>query len=804
MANTLINVGGLVASLLPLALFNKEQPDPNKMTQITLGVGSNPNADGSVPHIAVFDAKGGRITQFKGNKNGHIGGDKEGRTTGYYLNNDQNGKKPAKPEYVSVVMHENDGICLAAVAAAGEGVQWAWTGDIGYTCGAQWYPSQYTMGNYNQPIRCVWLDANHDNGIIAKGLSLHIRDFSGEAGMLSQYKEDEGRLCQNSARMTFHPDILPDSFPTFFNPPLKYMRETNADDPTKPSTAGALEKPNQGRDRQTRAYPDGTDMNSRKLRRQQSSNLQGQRKLKIRGIKNLHPERLTVSHMKGHSAKELCLDKMSLGPDFVSVVEGAFCDMATATWWPLCTAVQTINCFDLETKTTRTIYSPLTVETFATEILVVIAQFKILDTAFTFSWDRPPPSLATAYLERRILNERPGGAAYLVWIRRVAKQLSQETDDGRDECDYIRQLCPLVSGSDRWIPGRFSVYEKIEPAPKQLCNKIECAQRGFCDDHHFDDDVFTAALYTQTLPVIARWISSGKRGRELLISSYLFGVSLQHASMHGNQEVLAAMLDLGIEVYKFHHTRTCILRRVAETGNMDLTQFIWDFEAVQHPWVCKRKARPSYLSDNARTVAELNTPRREIFDWIMEKRRIHLPDKRFGEKEFTRFLHESAHMGWVDMTAYYLALGALVDGIYLPNCRYSRERPLVGAARNGHKEVVKLLLNHGADTSQPALETAVEYVHFDVFYLLLEHGAETGRALAVAVAKGYRSIVNVLLERGGHTKEHLQSLLPRAIETEDKAIFQTLAKHVEIDDATRAECAKVAEENGLESMAELL
>lgn len=351
MANTLINVGGLVASLLPLAFLNQEKEDLNKITQITLGIGSNPNADGSVPHIAVFDAKGGRIGQFKGNKNGHVDRD---RTVPYTINNDQNGGKPAKPEYISIVMHENDGICIAAVAAAGDGVQWAWTGDVGYTCGAQWYPSRYTMGNYNQPIRCVWLDANHDNGIIAKGLSLHIRDFSGEPGMLAQYQEDERRLCQNSARMTFHPDFLPDSLPKFFNPPLKYMRETNANDPTKPSTAGALEKPNQGRDRQTRAYPDGTEMNSRRLRRRQTSSLKGQGKLKIRGIKNLHPDRLTVSHMKGHSAKELCLDEMSLGPDFVSTLEGAFCDMATATWWPLCTAVQTFDCFDLETKTIRT------------------------------------------------------------------------------------------------------------------------------------------------------------------------------------------------------------------------------------------------------------------------------------------------------------------------------------------------------------------------------------------------------------------------------------------------------------------
>ncbi len=184
MANALINIGTLVATVLPLAFFNNKQVDPNLQTHIVTGVGDNANAGGSKPHIAVWDENGRRVGQYRGDEDGHVG-DKHGTTIGFFFNNDQNGKKPAKPEYVSIVMHENDGICLAAVSASGDGVQWAWTGDMGYTCGAQWYNSKYTVGNSNQPIRCVWLDANHDDGIIAKGLSLHIRDFSGEPGLLA-------------------------------------------------------------------------------------------------------------------------------------------------------------------------------------------------------------------------------------------------------------------------------------------------------------------------------------------------------------------------------------------------------------------------------------------------------------------------------------------------------------------------------------------------------------------------------------------------------------------------------------------
>ena len=79
--------------------------------------------------------------------------------------------------------------------------------------------------------------------------------------------------------------------------------------------------------------------------------------------------------------------------------------------------------------------------------MTALSLFKLLDTYFKrlpISSDEAVPSIATTYLERRVLNERCGGAPVLLWIRSVANRLSQETDDERNEHDYIRQLCPLV------------------------------------------------------------------------------------------------------------------------------------------------------------------------------------------------------------------------------------------------------------------------------------------------------------------------------------------------------------------------
>jgi hypothetical protein len=152
--------------------------------------------------------------------------------------------------------------------------------------------------------------------------------------------------------MSFNPEpIVPDSFIKFFDPPLKYTPNENADDPSLPSTAGALAEPDRGIDRSTSAYPDGTDMNIGKDKKKRHA--KDIRSTKIKGVKNYMHDRLVVSHYDRQSAKELCENPMSLGSDFVSVPEGIFCDMETAKWWPLCDKENTKECFDLNTQSLR-------------------------------------------------------------------------------------------------------------------------------------------------------------------------------------------------------------------------------------------------------------------------------------------------------------------------------------------------------------------------------------------------------------------------------------------------------------------
>ncbi|CAG8959800.1 hypothetical protein HYFRA_00001708 [Hymenoscyphus fraxineus] len=62
---------------------------------------------------------------------------------------------------------------------------------------------------------------------------------------------------------------------------------------------------------------------------------------------------LVVSEHAGHSATEVCESESSWGPDFVSVVEGIYCDMCHRRAYPLCGEKESRSCFDMDQKQIR-------------------------------------------------------------------------------------------------------------------------------------------------------------------------------------------------------------------------------------------------------------------------------------------------------------------------------------------------------------------------------------------------------------------------------------------------------------------
>lgn len=128
--------------------------------------------------------------------------------------------------------------------------------------------------------------------------------------------------------MTFWSAIMADVMILTFQPPLKYISEEADDNMTKIV------------DRKTDGYPDSKKRSVKD-------------RVKKRKNSNLRLGHLIISNNPLHSAKHVCEHPNLLGPDFVSTVEGVYCDMSASKWWYLCSTNLTIGCFDLEKQMMR-------------------------------------------------------------------------------------------------------------------------------------------------------------------------------------------------------------------------------------------------------------------------------------------------------------------------------------------------------------------------------------------------------------------------------------------------------------------
>ncbi len=102
------------------------------------------------------------------------------------------------------------------------------------------------------------------------------------------------------------------------------------------------------------------------------------------------------------------------------------------------------------------------------------------------------------------------------------------------------------------------------------------------------------------------------------------------------------------------------------------------------------------------------------------------------------------------------------DGVDVNRAEHSGRRALHRAAKNGHRDIVKMLLDSRANvdaTDAPektALHFASERGHWDIVKLLLDNNAEVDKvefcnkdtALHIAAEKGHLKVVKTLLESG--------------------------------------------------------
>ncbi|KAH7364526.1 hypothetical protein BKA65DRAFT_140110 [Rhexocercosporidium sp. MPI-PUGE-AT-0058] len=362
MAMEVINIfalalGGL--TMIPFIDSLAADPDlPARTTNVRIAVGIDSTGltdkaelRGNTPGLRLFDVGGNTISKSSGKK-GQVHGFKD---IALVADKDVGG---IQGEYLSVSAGGNDPICIAYITVIRpDGIKYLWTGDVGAACdykGYRWYESQLSINKSHDKPKCLWIDddgldedTKDPNGIGFRGFGFHLTDFAPTEDRAAVYRADRDLVCESKPRFWMYPEITTDECLPYFSPPLEYKPGTMVDvDRSKVLVEGSYqncENPILWTDKP--GYR-GPTKDYRSL----------DRSLKEKRGKPFMDGRLITSSYEGHSALNLCNSESSLGPDFVALSEGFYCDMDNKQAYPLCVVGSGDDrdaCFNTTTNTIR-------------------------------------------------------------------------------------------------------------------------------------------------------------------------------------------------------------------------------------------------------------------------------------------------------------------------------------------------------------------------------------------------------------------------------------------------------------------
>ena len=355
----IVSVGMTVPGLLP------EKDEHRTVVRVAAGLSSSEGdtTSGKQPSIGLYDVVGRTIGSTYGRgtiKDGDFNDISVPFAHGV-------GKKPT--EYISVTNGGDDALCIAYLALTQpDGTKKAWYGDVGKTCGADWYHSLLKTGDDDHQPSCIWIDKNRSNGLRFQGLGLHINDFAATQERAAQYQDHHELMCNAAPRFRMYEDMTRDDYIPFFNPPLDYNEKNLTDkDPAAVMDKTRWVLPQEGPNiKKSVIDADPAAKHKMLLHRRQNSPSRGAiARLNGTFVSTTPPPGnstasnavVVISTSPNHSAKELCQSPTSWGHDFVSVVELLFCDMTAKKLWPVCHDNGKTNvtggCFDKQSSRMR-------------------------------------------------------------------------------------------------------------------------------------------------------------------------------------------------------------------------------------------------------------------------------------------------------------------------------------------------------------------------------------------------------------------------------------------------------------------
>ena len=344
MAMAVINVVGAIAGvvgvgmMIPGLIPNKDEQNP--VVRIAAGLSTNreDSTSGNKPGVALYDIMGRKVASVKGNK--------DKIEDGAFIDikvpfEDGVGAQPS--EYIAVNDGGDDALCIAYITLTNpDGTKKAWYGDVGKSCGADWYHSVLKTGDDDYQPSCIWIDRNRSNGLRYQGLGLHIFDFAATDERAKQFDENRDLMCKAAPRFRMYENMNSEDYIPYFDPPLEMVEKLLTDkDPKVVMDKATWKMPKEG-DNIKKATIDA-DPKLRIRRDTHSPQVLG----------NVNATVVIISMSPQHSARELCQSPTSWGHDFVSVTENVFCDMELKTLWPVCDTKAKSACFDTTTSTMR-------------------------------------------------------------------------------------------------------------------------------------------------------------------------------------------------------------------------------------------------------------------------------------------------------------------------------------------------------------------------------------------------------------------------------------------------------------------
>ncbi|KAI0517624.1 ankyrin [Xylaria bambusicola] len=280
-----------------------------------------------------------------------------------------------------------------------------------------------------------------------------------------------------------------------------------------------------------------------------------------------------------------------------------------------------------------------------------------------------------------------------------------------------------------------------------------------CSDGDLEADLYVAAIYLGQKPYIKGLIADGvqfcSRVNQPDIRSTVFGTAFHAATLQGSLDMIELLIS-------------CV-PKYRDTGSLPYSQQREIFRYAWHPR-CQDAVnfaldkRPINLTERGveglmdammleKLICRMPVPQcYERVAALLEPSSLAFgPNRRNYDP--TGWLIHWAALGEINMVYYMLAKGA--------NPNQTREgwnsAPLLSATRSANEEIVRILLEAGADSNTPQLPNsplmeAVWKGNIDIVKLLLSYGADVQRGcpppIVLAVSKERMDLFRLLRERG--------------------------------------------------------